>query len=132
MGYHYTKTMRAICHASVAPVMAHRPALYRVGATGTAGYRGFEPRTGALTVRCSAVELVTMDPESSCSIGAIKLSGPGYGVSGCRRTFTSADVCVRLLLFLHPATVLDERQGLGFAVAETRGCVATLNRVQEI
>lgn len=36
MGYHYTKTMmRAICHASVAPVMAHRPALYRVGATGT-------------------------------------------------------------------------------------------------
>lgn len=46
------------------------------------------------------------------------VAGPDRGVSGG--------------LFLHPATVLDERQGLGFAVAETRGCVATLNRVQEI
>lgn len=35
MGYHYTKTMRAIYHASVASMMTHRPALYRVGATGT-------------------------------------------------------------------------------------------------
>lgn len=34
MGYHYTKTMRAIYHASAAPVMTHRPALYRVALRG--------------------------------------------------------------------------------------------------